>query len=118
MLLTQKRAAVWAAALGVFCFQVSAAEVVLKPSADSTEVSIGGKPFTTYYFGSALAKPYLMPLRTASGILVSRPFPVQNDVTRADQQASSFEPHQRPLYFGHGNINGLSFWIEKVFAQY
>jgi hypothetical protein len=59
-----------------------------------------------------------MPLRTASGLVVSRPFPVENKVTPEERKSPSFEPHQRPLYFDHGNINGLNFWAEKAFAPY
>jgi hypothetical protein len=85
---------------------------------NTVEVTIGGKPFTTYYFSDATPKPYLMPLRPATGIVISRSFPVANQVTAADQKRPSFEPHQRPLYFDHGNINGLNFWAESAFAQY
>jgi hypothetical protein len=59
-----------------------------------------------------------MPLRTASGVVVKRGLPVENDVSAGDPQASSFEPHQRPLYWGHGNIYGLDFWQEPVFDHY
>jgi len=95
-----------------------AAPVTLKQADGKIDVAIGGKPFTTYYFSKAVAKPYLMPLRTASGIVVSRSFPVVNSVTAADQKSPSFEPHQRPLYFDHGNIDGLNFWAEQAFASY
>ena len=82
------------------------------------EVTIGGKPFTTYYFDPVVAKPYLMPLRSAQGTIVTRGFPVGNDASAGNPRASSFEPHQRPLYFGHGNVDGLDFWGEEVFAKY
>lgn len=98
--------------------QLSGSEVVLKRVDDSVEVSIGNQPFTTYYFSDAVGKPYLMPLRTASGLVISRSFPVVDKVTTKDQESSSFEPHQRPLYFGHGNIDGLNFWAENAFARY
>ena len=81
-------------------------------------MAIDEKPFTAYYFSTAVAKPYLMPLRTASGIIISRNFPVVNSVTQADQKSPSFEPHQRPLYFDHGNIDGLNFWSEEAFGSY
>jgi hypothetical protein len=95
-----------------------AAPVDLKRGDHKVDVIIGGRPFTTYDFGDVVAKPYLMPLRTASGIVISRSFPVVNTVTRADQKSPSFEPHQRPLYFDHGDIDGLNFWAEKAFAPY
>jgi Methane oxygenase PmoA len=80
-------------------------------------VTIGGKPFAIYYFHRDVAKPYLMPLRTPSGVIVSRPFPVFNDVSMADRKLPGFEPHQRPLYFDHGDINGVDFWSEAAFSS-
>jgi hypothetical protein len=94
------------------------ASAMLQQHDHRIEVSIGGKPFTTYYFLPDVAKPYLMPLRTPAGIVVTRDFPVVNDVSAGDPKASSFEPHQRPLYWGHGNIDGLDFWQEQVFDRY
>jgi len=82
------------------------------------EVKIGGKPFTTYYFDPQVAKPYLMPLRSAHGIIVTRGWPVKNEAPEEKRHESSFEPHQRPLYFAHGNIDGLDFWGEEAFAKY
>ena len=97
---------------------VLGASVELKRSANQIEVRIDGKPFTTYYFDPAIAKPYLMPIRTASGAVLTRGFPVANDAAAGDPAASSFEPHQRPLYFGHGNLDGLDFWGEQAFEKY
>jgi hypothetical protein len=97
---------------------LQAAPVTLKHGDKKIEVVIGGHPFTTYYFSDVVAKPYLMPLRTASGIVISRGFPIVNKVTPADEKTRSFEPHQRPLYFGHGDIDGLNFWAEKAFNPY
>ncbi len=95
-----------------------AASVKLERSQDKIAVEIDGRPFTTYYFGPETAKPYLMPLRTASGTIITRGFPVGNDVSAGNPKASSFEPHQRPLYFAHGDIDGLDFWGEQAFAKY
>ena len=95
-----------------------AAPVTLKRGAHQVDVIIGGEPFTTYTFNDEIAKPFLMPLRTASGVVISRSFPVGNTVTPADTKTRSFEPHQRPLYFAHGNIDGLNFWAEQAFDSY
>src|SRR5689334_4368620 len=90
--------------MAVVSAAMTAASVELKRGDEQIEVVIGGKPFTTYYFHKDIAKPYLMPLRTPSGVVVSRPFPVFNDVSMADRKLPGFEPHQRPLYFDHGDI--------------
>lgn len=100
------------------CWQLCAASVSFERSSDKIDVIIDGRAFTTYYFSAVTAKPYLMPLRTASGVIVTRGFPVVNDVSSGDPKADAFEPHQRPLYFGHGDIDGLDFWQEPVFDKY
>ena len=99
-------------------WSASGSSVEFRRQDNQIEVSIGGKPFTTYYFLPNVAKPYMMPLRTAAGVVVTRDFPVENDVSAGDPKASSFEPHQRPLYWGHGNIDGLDFWQEQAFDHY
>ncbi|MGD1154190.1 MAG: DUF6807 family protein, partial [Syntrophales bacterium] len=75
---------------------------------DSIEVLIGGKPFTTYYFGAHSPKPYLHPLRSAEGTLVTRGFPMRTDIP----DESRDHPHHRALFFAHGDINGIDFWGE------
>jgi hypothetical protein len=91
--------------------------VEVQRKGDQIDVSIGGKPFTTYYFDTKVAKPYLMPLRSARGTIVTRGYPVGNDVPPGSEHDPSFEPHQRPLYFAHGNIDGLDFWGEEAFDK-
>jgi hypothetical protein len=102
----------------VWVVAMSAASVEAHRSGYQIEVKIDGKPFTTYYFDPGIAKPYLMPLRTASGAVVTRGFPVGNDVSAGNPKDDSFEPHQRPLYFGHGNLDGLDYWGEEAFSKY
>jgi Methane oxygenase PmoA len=82
--------------------------VSLKRQGNTIQVAIGGKPFTTYHFDPGTAKAYLQPLQSASGVIV----------TREHQHDSSVEPHQRGMYFAHGDINGYNFWSEEVFAKY
>jgi hypothetical protein len=107
-----------AAAVCILSATLTAAPVTLTRSGDKVEIAIDGKAFTAYEFSAAVAKPFLMPLRTAAGIVISRSFPVANSVTADDRKTPSFEPHQRPLYFGHGNIDGLNFWSEEIFDHF
>jgi hypothetical protein len=92
--------------------------VQLKRMGDQISVLIGGKPFTTYYFDPKTAKAYVQPLRSARGVIVTRGFPIGDTVPLAEQKDPSLEPHQRPLYFAHGDINGLDFWGEEVFRKF
>ncbi|HXA04836.1 MAG TPA: PmoA family protein [Bryobacteraceae bacterium] len=106
-------------AVMVCCFTcVAQQNVEVQRKEKQIEITIGGKPFTTYYFDEAVAKPYLMPLRSAQGTIVTRGYPVGNEVPPGSERDKSFEPHQRPLYFAHGNIGGLDFWGEEVFAKF
>jgi hypothetical protein len=104
-------------AVGLISGAMMAASVEFRRSEGQIEVAIDSKPFTTYYFHKDVAKAYLMPLRTPSGVIVSRPFPVFNDVSMADPKLPGFEPHQRPLYANHGDIDGVDFWSEAVFSS-
>jgi hypothetical protein len=78
------------------------------------DVRIGGRPFTTYYFDPAVAKPYLSPLRSARGTVVTRGFPMASDIAGEDHD----EPHQRAMYFAHGDVNGFDFWGEAAFPRW
>ena len=88
--------------------------VELKRSENHIKVLIGGRAFTTYYFDAAVAKPYLFPLRGAEGTVVTRSFPMVTNIPGEDRD----EPHQRALYFAHGDINGFDFWGEAAFSKW
>ena len=78
------------------------------------DVQVGGRPFTTYYFDPSVAKPYLSPIRSAQGTVVTRGFPMAPATTGEDHD----EPHQRAMYFAHGDINGFDFWGEAAFPRW
>jgi hypothetical protein len=78
------------------------------------DVHVGGRPFTAYYFGPSVAKPYVSPLRSAQGTVVTRTFPMAPASAREDHD----EPHQRAMYFAHGDINGFDFWGEAAFPKW
>ena len=96
----------------------AADKVELARKGDQIDVSIGGRPFTTYFFPADIAKPYFQPLRTAQGTIVTRDFIIGNTIPQEHLKDRSLEPHQRPMYFGHGDIDGIDFWGEAVFPQY
>jgi methane monooxygenase PmoA-like len=94
--------------------QSAGASVEIKRDGDRIDVLIGGQPFTSYYFGAATAKPYVFPLRSAQGTVVTRSFPMASDIPGEDRD----EPHQRAMYFAHGEINGYDFWGEAAFPRW
>jgi hypothetical protein len=85
---------------------------------NNIKVEIGGKAFTTYTFDPKISKAFLEPLRDANGVIVTRQLAVGNNIPPGHEHDKGFEPHQRAMYFGHGDINGYSFWIEEAFNKY
>ena len=53
-----------------------AAQVAITQGDNQIDVSIDGKPYTTFFYGPKVPKPYLYPLRAPSGISVTRGFPM------------------------------------------
>jgi len=92
--------------------------VELHRQGDRIEVRVQGRPFTTYYFPPDIAKPYFQPLRSAQGTVVTRDFPIGNTIPPEHLKDRGLEPHQRPMFFGHGDIDGIDFWGEAVFPKY
>jgi hypothetical protein len=78
------------------------------------DVQVGGRPFATYFFDPSVAKPYWSPVRSAQGTVATRGFPM----TPADAGEDHDEPHQRAMFFAHGDINGFDFWGEAAFPRW
>lgn len=83
-------------------------QVKFETAADRTDVLIDGKPFSAFYWGGAAPKPYLHPLRTASGKIVTRGFPMEQVAGETRDH-----PHHRGLWFTHGDVSGANFWMNE-----
>lgn len=92
---------------------IAAEKVELKRQGHQVEILIGGKPFSTYYFDPMVAKPFLHPLQSAEGVVVTRGFPMRKDIPGE----STDHPHHRGLFFTHGDVNGTDFWSEAEFEE-
>jgi hypothetical protein len=78
--------------------------VVLTKHEGRVDVEIDGKPFTSLYYGPDAPKPYLHPLRSVSGKIVTRRFPME------PSPGETKDRHHRGLWFGYKDINGFNFW--------
>ncbi len=94
--------------LGFACLQTSPAQVHFTRQADSIAVEVAGRPFTAFYFGASAPKPYLHPLLSASGLRLTRLYPMETT-----EVGSRDHPHQRGLWIGHGDVNGIDFWANE-----
>jgi hypothetical protein len=80
-------------------------DVAFKDHPDRVEIEIGGKPYSAFYFGPETMKPYLHPLRTADGMVVTRMYPMEQVEGEAHDH-----PHHQGVWFTHGMVNGYDFW--------
>ena len=64
-------------------------------------ITIDSKPYTTLSYGPETMKPYLHPLRSASGRIVTRRYPMETVAGETHDH-----PHHRGLWFSHGDLNG------------
>jgi hypothetical protein len=69
------------------------------------DITIDGKPFTSYIWPTSLKKPVLYPLTTDEGVTVTRGSPLD---PRPGERVD--HPHHAGLWFNYGNVNGFDFW--------
>ena len=95
-----------AAAVAVLAGATAFAQVHFTKGADRIAISVNGQPFSTLVLRSdAAPKPYLAPLRAASGTIVTRQWPMDPNA-----KESHDHPHHRGLFIGYVNVNGIDFW--------
>lgn len=80
-------------------------QVMPNEAARRVDVTVDGKPFTSYVWPERLTKPVLYPIRSAKGTPVTRGWPLDpRPRERVDH------PHQVGLWFTYENVNGVDFW--------
>ena len=90
-------------ALAALIASVAQVQVTQKP--DRVVVRIDNKPASVFVYGKEVTKPYLWPLTTASGVELTRHWPMQDfDGDPHDH------PHHRGVWFAHAKVNGIDFW--------
>ncbi len=87
---------------GVACAQV---QVTPHEAERRVEVTVDGKPFTSYVWPTSLKKPVLYPLIDDEGVTVSRGYPL---AMRPGERVD--HPHHAGMWFNYGNANGFDFW--------
>jgi len=80
-------------------------KVELVKGDDKVDVMIGGRLFTRYLFGNELPKPVLVPVRTPSGIEVTRRHPLVELEGGTDDHL-----HHVGIFFTVDGVNGTKFW--------
>ncbi|MDE2392172.1 MAG: PmoA family protein [Cytophagales bacterium] len=81
--------------------------VSFKNGKASVDVSIGGKPFTSYFFPGqdVLKKAVLFPLISAHGTTITRGYPM---APRAGERVD--HPHHVGMWLNYEDVNGFDYW--------
>ena len=80
-------------------------QVVADEANRRVDITMDGRPFTSYIWPTSLKKPVLYPLITDEDITVTRGYPLNSQPgERVDH------PHHAGLWFNYGNVNGFDFW--------
>lgn len=82
-----------------------AVDVRVDEAGRRVEVTIDGRPFTSYIWTDTVKKPVLYPIRDAHGTIVTRGWPLD---PRPGERAD--HPHHVGLWLNYENVNGIDFW--------
>jgi hypothetical protein len=80
-------------------------QVVSDEAHRRVDITIDGKPFTSYIWPTSLKKPVLYPLIDDEGVTVTRGYPLE---PRPGERVD--HPHHAGMWFNYGNVNGFDFW--------
>jgi hypothetical protein len=81
--------------------------VQITPDASNrrVDITIDGKPFTSYIWPETLKKPVLYPILDSDGVTITRGWPL---APRPGERTD--HPHHDGLWFNYSNVNGFDFW--------
>jgi hypothetical protein len=85
----------------------SEADIKLIPldEKNRVDVFVDGKLFTSYQYPVNIEKPFLFPVYSPDGSVITRGYPLE---PRKNERVD--HPHQVGIWFNYGNINNLDFW--------
>lgn len=92
----------------LICASLAQPQVRFQDAPNRIRVSIDGEPFSNFHFGPDWPQPFLHPLRAASGVAVTRGYPVE----KLEGESQDHNWHHG-LWWAHGDINGVDFWRDK-----
>jgi hypothetical protein len=90
----------------------AAADIVVEKTDSGVNVKVGDQPFATYVFQSKV-KPILWPIIGPTGKEMTRAWPMRE----GNPEEKKDHPHQRSMWFTHGEVNGIDFWAETAKVQ-
>lgn len=98
-------AAIGAAMVALAAAAPNHVQLTVNEAARRVDVTIDGKPFTSYIWPDTVMKPVLYPIRDAAGAIVTRGWPLE---PRPGEPTD--HPHHVGLWLNYENVNGIDFW--------
>lgn len=80
-------------------------QVAPDQAARRVDITIDGKPFTSYIWPDTIKKPVLFPILDSDGVTITRGWPL---APRPGERTD--HPHHDGLWFNYSNVNGFDFW--------
>lgn len=95
-------------AIALLASPALSAQFTLEQHPGKVTVNLDGKLFTEY-LTKVGTKPILWPIIGPTGAAMTRAYPMQELPGEKHDH-----PHQRSLWFTHGDVNGIDFWSEPI----
>ncbi len=89
------------------CRIPSEAQFEVKQHAEGVQVVRNGK-LVAEYLTKSFSKPIIWPILGPTGAKMTRDYPMVPD----SKDEAHDHPHHRSLWFTHGDVNGVDFWLE------
>src|SRR5215216_6774301 len=80
-------------------------EIIEKKEKNQVNIFYNGKLLTAYCYYDSIMKPFLFPINTLDGIIVTRGYPIS-----PRQGDRTDHPHHVGLWMNYESVNGLDFW--------
>ena len=92
---------------GFGALPLSGEEVEIKPTESGATITVDGAPFASYLIHSG-HQPVIWPILGPNGQAMTRQYPLGEKLPSEKDD----HPHHRSLWFNHGSVNDLDFWME------
>ncbi len=89
----------------IFAAPAEMVKVVPHVAEQRVDITVDGRPFTSYIWPATVKKPVLFPIVDADGVTLTRGYPL---APRAGERTD--HPHHDGLWFNYSNVNGYDFW--------
>ena len=89
----------------LFACDSATAQVKITKHENEVSIEIERQSAIHFFYGPDVTKPYLYPLQSALGVIVTRRWPMNPQTGERHDHI-----HHRGVWFAHSDVNGIDFW--------